>query len=217
MKSIILIAPPAGGKGTQSSMLREEYNLPHISTGDLLRGASNNDSEISEQINKIMQEGKLVPDEIVMTLLKSRISKDDCNNGYILDGFPRTVAQAEAYELILKELGKEEGYVILLNTNKEDAKARIANRVSCPKCGRVYNNIIEDLKPQVENQCDDCQGALVHREDDNAETYEKRYNEYLEKTQPLIDFYKEKNLLYEVDNNVDVDYTFSQIKDIIGE
>ncbi len=217
MKSIILIAPPAGGKGTQSNMLKEEYNLPHISTGDLLRGASKNDSEISEQINKIMQEGKLVPDEIVMTLLKERIQKEDCDNGYILDGFPRTVDQAAAYEDILNELGKENGYVILLNTNKEDAKARIANRVSCPKCGRVYNNIIEDVKPQVENQCDDCKIDLVHRDDDNAETYEKRYNEYLEKTQPLIDFYKEKGLLYEVDNNVDVDYTFSRIKEIIGE
>lgn len=217
MKSIILIAPPAGGKGTQSNMLKEEYKLPHISTGDLLRGASNNDSEISKEINKIMQEGKLVPDEIVMTLLKTRISEKDCDNGYILDGFPRTVAQAEAYENILKELGKEEGYVILLNTNKEDAKARIANRVSCPKCGKVYNNIIEELKPQNDNQCDDCKSALVHREDDNAETYEKRYDEYLEKTQPLIDFYKNKNLLYEVDNNVDVDYTFAQIKEIIGE
>lgn len=217
MKSIILIAPPAGGKGTQSNMLKEEYNLPHISTGDLLRGASKDDSDISKEINKIMQEGRLVPDHIVMTLLKARIEKDDCNNGYILDGFPRTVEQAIAYENILKELGKEDGYVILLDTNKEDAKARIANRVSCPKCGRVYNNIIEDLKPQVINQCDDCNSALVHREDDNAETYEKRYNEYLEKTQPLIDFYKEKNLLYEVDNNVDVDYTFSQIKKIIGE
>lgn len=217
MKSIILIAPPAGGKGTQSNMLKEEYNLPHISTGDLLRGASKNDSEISEQINKIMQEGKLVPDKIVMTLLKERIQKEDCDNGYILDGFPRTVDQAASYEDILNELGKENGYVILLNTNKEDAKARIANRVSCPKCGRVYNNIIEDVKPQVENQCDDCKIALVHRDDDNAETYEKRYNEYLKKTQPLIDFYKEKGLLYEVDNNVDVDYTFSRIKEIIGE
>ena len=217
MKSIILIAPPAGGKGTQSSMLKEEYNLPHISTGDLLRGASNNDSEISMQIKAILKEGKLVPDEIVMSLLKDRITEEDCNNGYILDGFPRTVAQAEAYEEILKDLGKEEGYVILLNTNKEDAKARIANRVSCPKCGRVYNNIIEDLKPQVMNKCDDCGSDLIHREDDNAETYEKRYDEYLEKTQPLIDFYKNKNLLYEVDNNIDVDHTFAQIKEIIGD
>ena len=118
MKSIILIAPPAGGKGTQSNMIKEAYNLPHISTGDLLRGASKDDSDISIKINNIMKEGKLVPDEIVMELLKNRISKEDCNNGYILDGFPRTVAQAEAYDNILKELGKENGYVISLNTNK---------------------------------------------------------------------------------------------------
>ena len=217
MNSIILIAPPAGGKGTQSNMLKAEYNIPHISTGDLLRGASNDDSEISKQIKEIFKEGKLVPDEIVLELLRKRITESDCDNGYILDGFPRTVPQAEAYENILKSLGKEEGYVILLETNKEDAAARIANRVSCPNCGRVFNNIIDGLKPQVENQCDDCKTALIHRDDDNAETYEKRYDEYILKTQPLIDFYKKKNILYTVDNNIDVDNTFSQIKNIIGE
>lgn len=217
MKSIILIAPPAGGKGTQSNMLKEYYNIPHISTGDLLRGASNDDSEISRKINEIMKSGGLVSDEIVMNLLKTRITKTDCSNGYILDGFPRTVSQALKYEEVLNELGKDEGYVILLDTNKNDAKTRIANRLSCPNCGRVYNNIITDLKPQVENQCDDCKTSLVHRDDDNAETYEKRYDEYILKTQPLIDFYKAKSILYEVDNNIDVDNTFAQIKKIIGE
>ena len=217
MRSIILIAPPAGGKGTQSNLLKEEYNIPHISTGDLLRGASNDDSKIAMELKQIMSEGKLVPDEIVMELLKARIAKEDCNNGYILDGFPRTVSQAEAYEKILEELGKEEGLVILLNTNKEDAAARIANRVSCPNCGRVYNNVIENLKPQVADKCDDCKCDLTHRADDNAETYEARFDEYVSKTQPLVDFYKAKNLLYEVDNNIDVDNTFMQIKRIIGE
>ena len=217
MKSIILIAPPAGGKGTQSNMLKEYYHIPHISTGDLLRGASNDDSDISKKIKQLLSNGSLVPDEIVMDLLKSRIMQSDCSNGYILDGFPRTVSQAIEYENILKELGKDNGYVILLNTNKEDAKARIVNRLSCPKCGRVYNNIIDNLKPQVENQCDDCHATLIHRDDDNGETYEKRFDEYTMKTKPLIDFYKEKNILYEVDNNISVDNTFNQIKEIIGE
>ena len=217
MKSIILIAPPAGGKGTQSNMLKNYYNIPHISTGDLLRGASNDDSEISKKIKELLSSGSLLPDVMVIDLLKNRIMQLDCNNGYILDGFPRTVSQAKAYEEILKELGKEEGYVILLNTNKDDAKTRIANRISCPKCGRVYNNVIDNLKPITDNQCDDCKISLVHRDDDNADVYEKRYDEYILKTQPLIDFYKGKNILYEVDNNINVDNTFAQIKEIIGD
>lgn len=216
MKSIIFIAPPAGGKGTQSNLVKEEYNIPHISTGDLLRGASNSTSPIANTIKELLSTGSLLPDEIVVELLKDRIKEDDCNNGYILDGFPRNIKQAEIYESMLKDLNKDLGIVILLSIDKEVAKERIVNRLSCPNCGAVYNNLIEGLKPNIEGKCDKCHTDLIRRSDDTAETYDKRYDEYILKTQPLIEYYKNKNILYEIDSSLGTNITFNKIKEILG-
>ena len=215
MKNIIFIAPPAAGKGTISNMLMDAYHMTHISTGDLLREETNSDSSLGKYIKEQMQSGALVSDEIILDLLKKRISKDDCNDGYILDGFPRNVEQAQAYENILKELNKDLGYVFLLEVDKELAKKRIVGRISCPQCGAVYNEYMEETRPKKDGICDKCNISLVKRDDDNEETFEKRFNTYFEKTEPLINYYKEKGVLYNIPANCGKDTTFAAIKKVM--
>lgn len=215
MKNIIFIAPPAAGKGTISNMLMAAYHMTHISTGDLLREETNSDSSLGKYIKEQMQSGALVSDEIILDLLKKRISKDDCNDGYILDGFPRNVEQAQAYENILKELNKDLGYVFLLDVDKELAKKRIVGRISCPQCGAVYNEYMEETRPKKDGICDKCNISLVKRDDDNEETFEKRFNTYFKKTEPLINYYKEKGVLYNIPANCGKDTTFDAIKKVM--
>ena len=197
MRSLIFIAPPAAGKGTQSEIISKKYNIPSISTGDLLRDASKTDNNIKE----ILVKGLLVDDETVLKLLKNRLNESDCNNGYILDGFPRNVEQAIAYEKILNELNKDLGVVILLEVDKELAKRRITGRLNCPKCKAVFNKLNEEMKPKQEGICDHCGETLVTRSDDNEETFEQRFQTYLDKTAPLIEYYSNKGNLYRVDSN----------------
>lgn len=197
MRSLIFIAPPAAGKGTQSEIISKKYNIPSISTGDLLRDASRTDNNIKE----ILVKGLLVDDETVLKLLKNRLNESDCNNGYILDGFPRNVEQAIAYEKILNELNKDLGVVILLEVDKELAKRRITGRLNCPKCKAVFNKLNEEMKPKQEGICDHCGETLVTRSDDNEETFEQRFQTYLDKTAPLIEYYSNKGNLYRVDSN----------------
>ena len=213
MKNIILIAAPSAGKGTEAAKLKEQYNMPHISTGDLLRAARDTNPVIAEYQDK----GMLVPFDIVLGLLKDRITQSDCNNGYILDGFPRDLKQAEAYDEILKETGKDIGIVIVLDVDKDIAASRIAGRWSCPKCGKIYNVDNPEMKPKVDGKCDDCNTDLTHRDDDNKEVYEERYNSYLKNTEPLIDFYNKKGILYHVDSSVTPEYTHEQVVKILGE
>ena len=219
MKSIILIAAPAAGKGTEAAILKEQYNMPHISTGDLLRAAREDGSERAKIIAKHQDEGSFVPFEIVMELLKERIMMPDCDNGYILDGFPRDVKQADAYAEILKETGKDLGYVIVIDIDKNLAAARIAGRLSCPECKAVYNTTSTDkeLLPEVEGICNKCGAKLVKRADDNEETYMERYNAYLEKTAPLIEYYEKLGVVKYVDGNKGKDFTHEQIVKILGE
>lgn len=192
MKSIIFIAPPAAGKGTQSKLVSEKYNIPHISTGDLLRNVINDDSDLSRQIKALMEKGSLVGDDIILNLLENRLKQDDCMNGYILDGFPRNTNQAVEYENLLEKLNKDLGLVILLDLDKEIAKSRIVGRLSCKKCGSVYNEMIDAMQPKKTGFCDKCDLELSKRSDDNLETFEERYNTYLKETQPLIDYYEKK-------------------------
>ena len=157
----------------------------------------------------------LVKDEIIFDLIRKYISSPECANGYLLDGFPRNVSQAIEYDKILEELGKDIGYVIELDIDKDLAAKRIAGRRSCPKCGSTYNIYFDNMKPKNEGICDNCGESLTQRDDDNEETYITRYNTYLEKTSPLIDYYKNKGVLYTVDANGTVEETFKNIEDIL--
>lgn len=210
MKSILFIAPPAAGKGTQAVLVSSKYQIPHISTGDLLRKV--NDSEI----NEIMKDGTLVDTDFTVELLKKRLMKGDCANGYILDGFPRTIEQARAYERLLIRLGIPEGIVIVLNLDKEISRKRIVGREVCPNCEEIYNELFSSKKPKIKGICDKCGSALTKRIDDNNETFENRYSIYERETEPLIEYYKRRGNLYYVDSSIDEKYTFTQIEKIIG-
>lgn len=218
MKNIIFIAPPAAGKGTQSKLVSEEYNIPHISTGDLLREEVNSGSDLGIYLKEEMDKGHLINDETITTLLKNRLSMEDCKNGYILDGYPRNVTQAEIYEDLLKELNKDLGVVIFLDIDKDLALERTLSRIVCPKCGTSYNLLVNELKPKSEGICDKCNNTLKVRSDDNADTFLKRFDTYIEKTQSLIDYYEEKNVLrkIEITKEDSAQDIFNEIKQIIA-
>lgn len=207
--NILFIAPPAAGKGTQSVRVSEKYNLPHISTGDLLRNCHD------EEINKLINNGKFVSDEVVSKLLEERLNEDDCNNGFVLDGFPRNLKQAKMYENILKSLKKEQGTVFVLDTPKDIAEKRITGRVSCPNCGEVFNELIEGSKPLKKGLCNHCHHTLIKRNDDTKETFEKRYDTYEKETEPLIEYYEKQNVVYHVNSGVTAEHTFKQIEGVI--
>lgn len=214
MKSIILVAPPAAGKGTQSSLLCEKYGFIHISTGDLIREAIKKNDEMSEYLNSQIASGKLVSDDIILKLLGSKLEEVEAA-GYILDGFPRNVNQAIEYDNLLKSMNQSISCVIYLSVDEQLAQKRIVGRISCPKCGRVYNELIEENQPKVEGMCDDCQVALEKRNDDNQETFKVRFETYQEQTAPLIDYYKDKNVLYEVDSTLPTNEVFKKIESIV--
>ncbi|MBR3161763.1 MAG: adenylate kinase [Bacilli bacterium] len=217
MKNIIFIAPPAAGKGTQSKLVSAEYNIPHISTGDLLRDEINSGSELGNKIIDDMNSGVLVSNDIIIRLLRNRISEVDCKNGYILDGFPRNVEQAKIYQDLLNELRINVGLVIYMDIDKELAMSRSLSRVICSSCGASYNNNVAELRPKLDGICDKCGHGLVVREDDNRETIYKRYDTYLAETQPLIDYYTEEGILKEVkiESNDSAQDVFTKIKSII--
>lgn len=215
MKNLILIAAPGAGKGTLAKDLKEKYNYTHISTGDLLREAASKGDELGNKIHEIQTKGMLVPDEIVASALKNRLMEDDCSNGYILDGYPRTVKQAEMYDKILEELNKDLGVVIVLDIEKELLVERITGRRLCHGCGAIYNIYNPELTPKNEGTCDKCGGELYQRSDDNLESLETRYNTYIEKTQPLIDYYNNKKCLYRVNSNFGAKETLKQVTELL--
>lgn len=214
MKNIILIAPPAAGKGTQSKLLCDKYKLAHISTGDLLRAVTTKDDEFSLKVKEIMQSGKLVSDDIVLKLLSNRIKENDCKDGFILDGFPRNVSQANSYIDMTKKLDIPIGSVIYIDVPKEITKKRIIGRLSC-KCGAVYNDQIEENKPKKEFTCDICGSLLNKRSDDNEETFEKRYDEYVKETYPLIEFFENIGMLHKVNGVESKENILNEISKII--
>ena len=180
MKNIIFIAPPAAGKGTQAKMLSEKYNIPHISTGDLLREEAAKSTELGMMIKDIISSGKFVSDQIITSLLEKRLMREDCNNGYILDGYPRNLEQAKIYEDLLKNLNKDLGIVIFFDIDKELAKKRTLSRIVCPECGTSYNLEVTALKPKLEGICDKCNSRLNIRSDDNAESFITRFDTFKE-------------------------------------
>ena len=215
MKNIMFIAPPAAGKGTQAELVVEKYHIPHISTGDILREISKEDSEIGNYVKETLASGKLVKDEITHQLIEDRLSKDDCKNGFIIDGFPRNLDQAYEYDKILETLGYEVGNVILINIDKKTLEKRITGRRLCENCNAIYNINDEKSSPKVESVCDECGGKLYQRTDDNLEAFETRYAMYQEKTEPIIDHYRKQNVLKEVDGNDTVENIFNKIDEII--
>jgi len=213
--NIILLAPPAAGKGTQSEILKKEYNLNHISTGDLLRSAAKEDNDFGRNLKEVMESGKLVTDDIVLEVFNRYLDTTD-NLNLLLDGFPRNIYQASKLDEILEKRNSKVDYVFLLDVPKEILADRITGRRLCRSCGRVYNVNIDKLKPVKNGVCDDCGGELYQRTDDNTETFETRYNEYLEQTHPLVAYYENKNVLKKIESTQTVEETFNQIKEIIN-
>lgn len=192
-KNLIFLGAPGAGKGTGANGLLEREPLVHISTGDILRAEIKNGTELGKSASILMEKGELVPDEIVAGMVKSRLKQPDCQNGFILDGFPRTIKQAELLEEALDEIGKKIDAVIYFDISDDILLKRLTARVSCKQCGKIYNKIF--VRPKKENICDDCDIELFQRPDDSLETAKDRLKVFYESTQPLIDYYKEKNLL----------------------
>ena len=217
MKNIIFIAPSAAGKGTQAKLVSTEYNIPHISTGDLLREEMNKGSQIGYSIKKDIESGNLVSDEVITTLLKNRITKSDCSNGYILDGYPRNLLQAKIYDDLLKELGIDNPVVFFFDIDRKTALKRTVSRIICPNCGSSFNLMIEGLKPKKENICDRCNSKLQTRTDDTEEVFIHRFDTYLKSTKDLIEYYQNKGLLHKIDvSNKDVETIFEEVKEILN-
>lgn len=217
MKNIIFIAPPASGKGTQSAILEKKYNLIHISTGNLLRQEALKDSELGRYISEVLASGGLVKNEIAYDIVYKRLKESDCQNGYVLDGYPRNIEQAYDYDKILKELNQVLGYVIVLDIKEETLEKRVTGRRVCENCKAVYNINSETEKPKVESICDKCGGRLYQRNDDNVTSFKHRYNLYLEKTKPLLDYYREKGILYVINGDDTITNIASNIDKVIKE
>lgn len=216
MKNIIFIAPPAAGKGTISSMICSKYNIPHISTGDLLRNEIASSTKIGLEIKDSMARGEFVSDELITKLLKKRLSNKDCKKGFILDGYPRNLHQAEIYDNLLKELEYDEGTVIFLDVDKETAILRIKSRMVCPKCGMSYNLSTPELSPVREGLCDSCSSVLTIRTDDTEETFTSRFDTYMKETYPLVDYYQNKNNLVRIDvKDKTPEEIFEEVKKVI--
>lgn len=211
---IIMLGAPGAGKGTQAKMIADKYGVPHISTGDIFRANIKNGTELGMEAKKYMDQGLLVPDELTVRILLDRVSQDDCKNGYVLDGFPRTIPQAEVLDSELTKLGDHIDYAINVDVPDENIVKRMSGRRACLTCGATYH--IEHVPPKKEGICDVCGSELVLRDDDKPETVKNRLNVYHEQTQPLIDFYTEKGVLKTVDGTVPMEEVFAAITAILG-
>ena len=212
--NIMLFGAPGAGKGTQAKFLIEKYGIPQISTGDILRAAIKEGTAMGFEAKRFMDEGKLVPDSTIIGIIKDRLSQEDCKKGFILDGFPRTIAQAEALEVLMKEMGITLDKVISLNVPDELIVGRVTGRKVCPACGASFH--VEFNPPKVEGKCDLCGADLITRKDDNAETVTKRLGEYHSQTAPLFDFYQERGVLVDIDGTKSVEAITKEIFDILG-
>jgi len=187
---IILLGPPGCGKGTQADIISKDFDIPHISTGDILRDNVKRGTDVGKNAKEYMDSGRLVPDEIIICMMKERFLEDDCTKGFLLDGFPRTIAQAEALDDLLNQMDMSLDYIVNIDVNDEDIINRISKRLSCPNCGEVYNLLFK--KPKKEMSCDTCGGKLHQRDDDKEEVIRNRLDVYRKQTAPLISYYKEK-------------------------
>jgi adenylate kinase len=204
---------PGAGKGTQAEKVVEEYGIPHISTGDMFRAAMKEGTELGLKAKSFMDKGELVPDEVTIGIVRERLSKDDCKKGFLLDGFPRTVPQAEALENILADLERKIDYVINIDVDKNILMERLTGRRICKSCGATYHLIFNP--PAQEGVCDRCGGDLYQRADDNAETVQNRLEVNIKQAQPLLDFYEEKGYLRTLDGQRDISVVFAEIKQLL--
>ena len=211
--NLLIIGAPGAGKGTMSDILIKNFDLVHISTGDMLREAVKNGTPVGKIAQGYMNAGALVPDEVIHDIIVERFSKDDLDNGFLFDGYPRTKAQAEDLSLILKQLNKKIDAVINLDISDEDLVKRITGRRLCPACGEIYN--IYYKKPSKEGTCDKCGAELIQRKDDNLESLETRLSEYHKNTQPLIEYYEEMGLVKNTDASKGVDVVFEEIRSFL--
>ena len=211
---IIMLGAPGAGKGTQAKRIAAKYGIPHISTGDIFRANIKGGTELGMKAKEYMDQGKLVPDEITIGMLLDRIHEEDCKNGYVLDGFPSTIPQAEALTDALEKLGQKMDYAIDVDVPDENIVRRMGGRRACVGCGATYH--IEYAPTKKEGICDTCGGELILRDDDKPETVQKRLDVYHEQTQPLIEYYTKAGILRTVDGTVDIDDVFQAIVDILG-
>ena len=212
---IIMLGAPGAGKGTQAKKIAEKYSIPHISTGDIFRANIKNGTELGKKAKTFMDQGLLVPDELVVDLVVDRVKQDDCENGYVLDGFPRTIPQAEALDKALAAMGEKMNYAINVEVPDENIVNRMSGRRACVDCGATYHIVYAPT--QKEGICDKCGGELILRDDDKPETVQKRLGVYHEQTQPLIDYYSEAGILKNVDGTADINDVFAEIVGILGE
>jgi len=211
--NLILMGLPGAGKGTQAEKINEKYQIPHISTGDMFRSAIKEGTDLGNKAKEYMDQGALVPDAVTIGIVRERLMKDDCKDGFLLDGFPRTIAQAESLEELLSELNQSIDFVLHVNVPEEKLVERLSGRRICPTCGAAYH--IAFNPPKVEGVCDKDGSALIQRDDDQPETVKNRLAVNLEQTQPLLDFYQDKGYLAEVDGDQDISVVFQEIERIL--
>lgn len=211
---IIMLGAPGAGKGTQAKKIAEKYQIPHISTGDIFRANIKNGTELGMKAKGYMDAGGLVPDEITIGMLLDRIHQGDCANGYVLDGFPRTIPQAESLSAALKDMGEHIDYAVNIDVTDQEIISRMAGRRACLACGATYN--VDYNPPKQEGICDSCGEKLVLRDDDKPETVQKRLDVYHSLTQPLIEYYKKKGILARVDGTLGMEAVFKDLVRILG-
>ena len=211
---IVMLGAPGAGKGTQAKMIAAKYQIPHISTGDIFRANIKNGTELGKKAKSYMDQGLLVPDELTVDLVIDRLAQDDCKNGYILDGFPRTIPQAEALDAALAKLGEKMDYAIDVDVPDENIVSRMSGRRACTGCGATYHIVYNPSKKG--ECCEVCGEKLILRDDDKPETVQKRLNVYHEQTQPLIDYYTKQGILKAVDGTQDMNDVFTAITNILG-
>lgn len=213
--NLILLAPPAAGKGTQAELLMEKYQLKQVCTGELFRAIAREDSVLGKEIKETLARGCLVEDSLVMEVLENFLSQNQQADNLIFDGFPRNQKQAELLDTMLREKNQQIDFVFYLNVPQDILLYRITGRKLCKSCGAIYNVNIDSLKPIKDSICDKCGGILYHRDDDNEDSFMIRYKNYLTETRPLIQYYHNQDKLYEIDSSVNKEYTFEQIESII--
>ena len=212
--NLVLMGLPGAGKGTQAEKIVEQYGIPHISTGDMFRAAMKEGTELGLQAKSFMDKGELVPDEVTIGIVRERLSKEDCQNGFLLDGFPRTVPQADALENLLVDLNKKIDFCININVDKSILMERLTGRRICKECGSTYHLVFNP--PAKEGVCDRCGGELYQRADDNAETVQNRLDVNIKQQEPLLTFYEIKGYLRTIDGQQDIRKVFADIEQLLG-